>query len=265
MKSFDLSRAPQPVRELAPDSLVAWRLAPSSARGVEGRVLLVGAQPDDAGRVASLLREHRFEVELAADVAAAEVMLATDEPDLVVLDPDMPGEDGLGLCRRLALRGAPPILLLTGRCEALDRVIGLELGADDVLGKDCHPLELVARARAAVRRRAVRPRTVTRDAEPKGRAWQGFRLDPIRRRLTGPDGRLLRLPAGETRLLGVFFAHPDRVLSRAELMDLAWRGEVAGRTVDVMACRLRRKLEAFSGRRLLVSVRGVGYALAPVA
>jgi DNA-binding response OmpR family regulator len=257
MKSFAPPHTP--VQEVSADTLVAWRLLPPRTEGQEGRLLLVDADQAEAARAAALFREHRFEVEVAADLPAAEQALAAAPVDLVVLEPAMPDADGLGFCRRLALEGQVPVLILAARCEPLDRVIGLELGADDVLAKDAHPLELVARVRAALRRRSSARRAAP--APPRARPWNGFRVEVRRRRLHAPDGRRLDLSAGEARLLALLFAHPHKVFGRDELMARAWPARVSGRAVDVMACRLRRRLEAFTGLRLIVSQRGVGYAL----
>jgi two-component system OmpR family response regulator len=167
----------------------------------------------------------------------------------------MPGEDGLSVVRRLAGHG-PPIVMLSAMGEDTDRIVGLELGADDYLAKPCNPRELLARVRAVLRR----PRE---DDAPAGAAldFDGWRLDLVRRELRRPDGEAVTLSAGEFGLLRAFAERPGRGLTRDQLLEAA-RGadaDVFDRAMDVQISRLRKKLDDGSGKDLIATVRGEGY------
>lgn len=178
-------------------------------------------------------------------------------PDLVVLDVSLPGESGLSACQRLRADGdRVPIILLTARTEEIDRVLGLEMGADDYLGKPFSARELLARIRAVLRR----PRE---DEAPAGAAlmFDGWRLDLVRRELSQPGGEIVTLSAGEFSLLRAFAERPGRVLTRDQLLEAA-RGadaDVFDRAMDVQISRLRKKLDDGSGRELIATIRGEGY------
>ena len=207
------------------------------------------------------LRRHGYRATLAADAVQARRTLGEAAIDLAVVDVMMPGEGGLSLTRWLVSRGGPPVILLTAMAEEADRVLGLELGADDYVVKPFAPRELLARVRAVLRRAPGRPATV-----PAGRRrFAGWTLDPAARTLAHDDGRRALLTSGEARLLGVFLDHPRAVLSRARLLDVTQGREAKpyDRAVDNAVARLRRKLEADPARpRLLVTEWGGGYALA---
>jgi len=170
----------------------------------------------------------------------------------------MPGEDGLSICRRLAARNGPPVIMLSAMGEEVDRIVGLELGADDYLAKPCNPRELLARIRAVLRRREEGGGRLSADL---GYSFAGFQLDMSRRQLKAPNGVLVLLTAGEFALLLAFLAHPNRVLSRDELLERARGGEadVFDRAIDVQISRLRRKLHACTERELILTYRGSGY------
>jgi two-component system, OmpR family, response regulator len=201
-----------------------------------------------------------FSASAAADVAEMERRLASKGADLIVLDLMMPGEDGLSACKRLSGKGRPPIIMLSALGDDADRIVGLEIGADDYLAKPCNPRELVARARAVLRR--------ARDAEgaPPGESvrFAGFRLDIPRRELIDPDDVVLPLSAGEFRLLRAFVERPQRVLSREQLLDYAFDNDsdVFDRAVDVQVSRLRKKLERQGSTEIIRTVRGEGYLFA---
>jgi two-component system OmpR family response regulator len=176
----------------------------------------------------------------------------------------LPGESGLDLARWLRAEAAVPIVMLTAMAEETDRIVGLELGADDYLGKPFNPRELLARIRAVLRRANGESGTAK---EPPAKAirFAGWVLEPARRRLLSPDGAEVALTGGEYELLQVLVERPNRVLTRDMLMDLL-RGRQAGpfdRAIDVAVSRLRRKLED-DGRNpsLIKTVRGGGYVLA---
>jgi two-component system OmpR family response regulator len=187
--------------------------------------------------------------------------------DLVVLDLRLPGEDGLALARQLRERAPVPVILLTGRAEEADRVMGLELGADDYVTKPFSPRELLARIRAVLRRYQSRshsraPDEATHDDQRRAFRFAGWELNLRTRRLTAPDGHKVELGNHEFSLLMAFCAAPQRVLSRDQLLELSrlHSAEVYDRAIDVQVLRLRRKIEADHGKPvLIVTERGAGY------
>jgi two-component system OmpR family response regulator len=209
--------------------------------------------------VVGYLTEHGYRTHAAGCGAAMEEVLAAETIDLVVLDVMLPGEDGLSICRRLADRGGPAIVMLSGMGEEVDRVLGLELGADDYLPKPCSLRELLARIRAVLRRLDA-----TRDSAPgKARHYHflGFVADAQRRQVRAPNGATVLLTAGEFSLLNAFLDHPQRILSREQLREQA-RGvdsDVFERAVDVQISRLRRKLHACAEGEVIRTYRGAGY------
>lgn len=184
--------------------------------------------------------------------------------DLAILDVMLPGEDGLSLCRRLRVTGDVPVLMVTAKGGDIDRIVGLEVGADDYLPKPFNPRELIARVRAILRR----TRDVQRIAPalpPECYRFAGWALNAGARTLGDPEGRPVELTGGEFELLMCFLRHAQRVLNRDQLLDWT-RGRDAApfdRAIDVQLSRLRRKLESHpSGKGLIKTVRGGGYVLA---
>jgi DNA-binding response OmpR family regulator len=231
---------------------------------------------DDDPRIRTMLRrylvEEGFKVSDAAEGSAMRAVLEREEIHLVLLDLMMPGEDGLSLARHIRQRSEIPVIMLTGKGDLIDRVVGLETGADDYITKPFELREVLARIRTVMRRAG--PRSAPR---PPGAAsasdrdaggilvFQGWRLDLVRRELKQPTGELVSLTAGEFELLCVFARHPDRVLSRNRLMDLAKGREWAtyDRAVDTQVGRLRKKIEPDPGNPTLIkTVRGGGYIFA---
>ena len=230
------------------------------------RIIVVDDDPGIRDVVTEFLTRHGYEVEAAADAQGLGRELSRRSADLVVLDVMLPGEDGLQICRRLAGSDGPAVIMLSAMGEETDRIVGLELGADDYLPKPCNPRELLARIRAVLRRRGE-PR------EPDGLGahceFAGWRLDLVRRELRTPDGVMVNLSGGEFSLLRVFVERPQRVLTRDQLLDLA-RGpesDAYDRAIDVQISRLRRKLsDGETGAELIRTVRNEGYMfLAKVA
>ncbi len=224
------------------------------------RIIVVDDDPGLRELVSDFLGRHGFDVETAADGAALGRALAARPADLVVLDVMLPGEDGLQICRRLSAADGPPIIMLSAMGEETDRIVGLELGADDYLPKPCNPRELLARVRAVLRRRGE-----TRTLEGSLGAhceFAGWRLDLVRRELRSPDGVVVNLSGGEFSLLRTLVERPERVLTRDQLLDLA-RGpdsEAYDRAIDVQISRLRRKLDdGGHGGELIRTVRNEGY------
>jgi DNA-binding response OmpR family regulator len=229
-------------------------------------IAVVDDDPEIRALVARLLRAEGYAVTQASDGAALTTLLARDPPDLLVLDIMMPGEDGLSICRRLRKTTAIPILMLTAKGDEIDRVIGLELGADDYLVKPFGPRELLARIRAVLRRVA----THATPLRARIMVFDGLIVDLDRRKVTdGLDGPPLALTDGEFDLLACFLHRPLRVLSRDQITDwLRGRGlDPFERSVDMRVSRLRRKLEdARPGAGLIGTVRNGGYLLtAPVS
>jgi DNA-binding response OmpR family regulator len=185
--------------------------------------------------------------------------------DLVILDLTLRGEDGMQIARALRERATVPIVLLTGRNEEADRVMGLELGADDYVTKPFSPRELLARVRAVLRRYQLQATLPDRDNSRRAFRFSGWELNLRTRRLTSSVGEPLELSNGEFSLLSAFCRAPQRVLTRDQLLSMSrlHEAEVYDRTVDVQIRRLRAKIEADSTiPRLIVTERGVGYRLA---
>ncbi len=231
----------------------------------EAHILVVEDDGEMRNLVARLLREASFRVSAARDGREMWELLDSPAglPDLVLLDVMLPGASGLDLLRRLRERSRVPVLMLTARGEEMDRVLGLELGADDYVSKPFAPRELVARVRALLRRAA--PADAQPDPRSRRLAFAGWVLDTARRELTSPEGAAVDLSGAEYDLLMAFLEHPQRVLSREQLLEVAKRRAGADpfdRTVDVQVSRLRRKIEPEEDSPSLIkTVRGAGYVL----
>jgi len=224
-------------------------------------ILAVDDDPIIRDAIAEYLSQHEFRVTAVADGGAMHAVLAHEVVDLVVLDLRLVTEDGMALARRLRDESAVPIVMLTGRCEEADRVMGLELGADDYLTKPFSPRELLARIRAVLRRR----RPEMQQGRPEGiRAYRfdGWELNLNTRRLTNRDGEAVSLSNGEFSLLVVLLGAPNRVLSRVQILDMSrlHGDDVYNRSVNTQILRLRRKLEADPRNpRYICTERSVGY------
>lgn len=229
-------------------------------------IAIVEDDPEIGPLIAGLLRREGFEAELCPTGEAFDRLRARRRVDLAVLDLMLPGEDGLSICRRLRAEGDVPVLMVTARGEDIDRIVGLEIGADDYLPKPFNPRELVARIRAILRRTRDQHRVMP---APVAERWlfAGFVADLVTRTLTTADGAEIELTGGEFDLLVAFIRHPRRVLSRDQLLDWT-RGRDAqpfDRAIDVQVGKLRRKLAAHpAGDGVLKTVRGGGYCLAAV-
>lgn len=225
-------------------------------------VLVVDDDKEIRGLLGGYLERNGFRVTLANDGREMRLALATTRPDLVVLDIMLPGEDGLALCRDLRARSNLPVIMLTARVDEVDRILGLEMGADDYLSKPFSPRELLARIKNVLRRtRALPPAR----ADHRRLRFADWVLDLAARQLTAPDGVVVPLSGAEFRLLTVFVEHPNRVLGREQLMDLALGRESSAfdRAIDVQVSRLRARLRD-EGRepRIIKTVRNEGYVLA---
>ena len=210
------------------------------------------------------LGRNDFRVSAAVDGAGFAAALRSQVLDLVLLDLRLPGEDGMQLLRELRAESQIPVIILTGRTEEADRVMGLELGADDYLTKPFSPRELLARIRTVLRRTHAGKEV---HGAPVCRAYRlpGWELNLRTRRLIGADGASVSLSNGEFNLLAALLATANRVVTRDQLIELSRRydNEVYDRAIDVQILRLRRKIEADPAEpRIIVTERGVGYRVA---
>jgi len=235
---------------------------------------------DDEGDIRTLLGDyletHGFRVSRLASGSALLDLMASDAPGLVLLDLGLPGEDGLAIARKLREHWRCGLLIVTGRGDPVDKVVGLEVGADDYVTKPFDLRELLARVRAVLRRLAASASADVATSAPAAAtpapagapAWRfaGYTLDSAARRLLDRQGAEIELTSGEFDLLCAFATHPGRVLSRDFLLERT-RGREAGpfdRTIDVQVGRLRKKIEVDAEHpQIIKSVRGAGYILVP--
>ena len=223
---------------------------------------------DDDAEIRRLLTEYFERNGLRAvavgDGRAMRAALKGPHPDIVILDIMLPGEDGLSLCRELRLRSNIPILMLTARGDDTDRIVGLEMGADDYLPKPFHPRELLARVKSILRRARTLPENLQPERVREFR-FAGWTLDVATRTLTAPDGVLVDLSGTEFRLLRTFVDHPNRTLTRDQLIALMLDRDAGpfDRAIDVQVSRLRHRLRDNAKEPALIkTVRGQGYVLA---
>jgi two-component system OmpR family response regulator len=238
------------------------------------RILVVDDDPGIRTLISGFLERHGYHVDTAEHAARMRTLLEQSAYDLIVLDVMMPGEDGLSVLRRMDREGGPPIIMLSAVGTDVDRIIGLELGAEDYLPKPCNPRELLARIRTVLRRRAPTEEENARSAPTEAAdgggdtmlRFAGWRLDLVSRLLHDPDDIVISLSDGEFRLLRAFVERPRRVLTRDQLLDYA-RGADSDhydRTIDVQISRLRRKLGPAEGSGALIrTVRNEGYMFVP--
>ncbi|HWU56325.1 MAG TPA: response regulator [Rhizomicrobium sp.] len=238
---------------------------------LETRVLIVDDDEGIRSLVSSFLEKHGFRTDTAGDPSEMRQKLTARSYDLIVLDVMMPGEDGLSALRKLQAGGGPPVIMLSAVGTDIDKIVGLEMGAEDYMAKPCNPRELLARIRTVLRRRAANPGG-SPAATPPAKSlnssqfrFSGWKVDLLARVVSNPDDQLVALSDGEFRLLRAFVEHPRRVLTRDQLLDYA-RGadtEHYDRAIDVQISRLRRKLSAGSATELIRTVRNEGYMFVP--
>lgn len=228
-------------------------------------IVVVDDEPDLRRLVQSYLTRHGFAVSEADGAESLRALMVQRPVDLALLDINMPGEDGISLARELRRRGPLGIIMLTANSDMVDRVVGLEVGADDYVTKPFDPRELLARVRAVLRRIASTgiPSPATLGCEVQiGRC----RLNLDSRKLFSPDGEELRITPMEFDLLKAFVQHPNRVLSRDQLLDLAHgkEAEAFDRSIDTRIVRVRQKIEVDpSTPQAIKTVRGAGYMFVP--
>jgi two-component system OmpR family response regulator len=227
-------------------------------------ILIVDDDRDIRSLLADYLETNGYRALAAADGTAMWKALGEARPDLVVLDLNLPGDDGLTLCRKLRADSDIPVIMLTARNEPLDRILGLEMGADDYLPKPFEPRELLARIRSVLRRSHAMPSNAQADKVQKIH-FSGWTLDLAARHLLNPDGIVIMLSGAEFRLLRVFLEHPNRILNRDQLLNLT-QGRDADpfdRSIDIQISRLRQKLgEDARLPQIIKTVRNGGYVLA---
>ena len=233
------------------------------------RILIVDDDMELQRLLVRYLADQGYDAEAVGDGQAMDRWLSRKQADLLILDLMLPGEDGLSLARRLRQQQSLPIIMLSARGEEMDRIIGLEVGADDYLAKPFNPRELLARIRAVLRRSldregAVASRVAREEPAASSISFGEFVLDPDTRRLWR-DGEELELTSGEMSLLVALATRPNRVLSRDQLMDLVGGqdGESYDRSIDVRITRLRRKLGEGHPPRFIRTVWGQGYRFTP--
>ncbi|MDV3240062.1 MAG: response regulator [Gammaproteobacteria bacterium] len=232
----------------------------------EPSILVVDDDPGLRELLQRYLRAQEFAVTAVGDGEAMQTHLAQHSVDLIILDVMLPGEDGLTLARRLCNNDEIPVIMLSARGEDMDRIIGIEVGADDYLAKPFNPRELLARIRAVLRRRTQRaPSLPQTPAAPHAYRFGPFELDAAAHRLTC-DGEEIRLTNADFKLLHAFVTHPNKVLSRDALMDIlkGYERSPFDRSIDVRVTRLRRKIEADpADPAYICTIWGEGYLFSP--
>ncbi|MBL8564401.1 MAG: response regulator transcription factor [Hyphomicrobiaceae bacterium] len=228
----------------------------------DAHILLCDDDPELRRLLAGLLSDNGYRVTPIGDGREVSRHLASANIDLLILDLMLPGMSGLEICRNLRTSSTVPILMLTAKGSETDRIVGLEMGADDYVAKPFSPNELLARVKALIRRSRMSPV----EAKPPGRTitFDRWRLDTLRRELNNPDGVIIDLSTGEYDLLLTFLEAPNRILDRDYLIEVTRKRALAGfdRSIDVQVSRLRRKLGAGeSTESLIKTVRGAGYML----
>ena len=232
--------------------------------GTMDHILVVDDDRDIRELLSEYLQKQGYRVSVAGDGRAMRAAIAVAMPDLIVLDLMLPGEDGLTLCRELRSQSDVPVLMLTARSEEIDRIVGLEMGADDYLAKPFNPRELVARIKSILRRARALPLNLRPD-EARLIHFSGWTLEIATRDLIAPDRSRVALSGTEFRLLRIFLDHPNRVLTRDQLIDLTQSREADpyDRSIDLQVSRVRRRLQDNPKEPALIkTARGQGYVLA---
>lgn len=229
-------------------------------------ILVVDDEEDIRTLLTDFFCKHGHQVSVATDGRTLFAALEVQSPDLIILDVMLPAEDGFSLCRRIRATSKVPIIMLTAAVDHVDRIVGLEIGADDYLIKPFDARELLARVKAVLRRTTHAQQVVASTSTRPLLLFAGWRLDIARRELRTTDGMLVILSSSEFDLLLAFAEHPQRVLTRDQLLDLA-RGsshDVYDRSIDVQVARLRRKLDITETEPSVIrTVRGGGYLFTP--
>lgn len=227
-------------------------------------ILIVDDDRDIRELLSEYLQKQGYRVSVAADGRAMRAVMTRATPDLIVLDLMLPGDDGLTLCREVRAHCDIPIIMLTARSEEVDRIVGLEMGADDYLAKPFSPRELVARIKSILRRTRALPANLKPD-QAKSLRFAGWKLDIATRNLISPDGVTISLSGTDYKLLRIFLDHPNRVLNRDQLIDMTQSRDAGpfDRSIDLQVSRLRRRLNDNPKEPAIIkTARGEGYVLA---
>jgi two-component system OmpR family response regulator len=227
-------------------------------------ILIVDDDRDIRDLLSEYLHKQGYRTSVAADGRAMRSIMSRTVPDLIILDLMLPGEDGLILCREIRALSDIPILMLTARSDEVDRIVGLEMGADDYLAKPFSPRELVARIKSILRRSRALPSNLKPD-QAKLFHFAGWTLDISTRNLLSPDGISIALSGTDFKLLRIFLDHPNRVLNRDQLIDLTQSRDAGpfDRSIDLQVSRLRRRLnDPPKDPAIIKTARGEGYVLA---
>lgn len=246
------------------EAQIPGSMTTAPATDSRARVLLVEDDSGIAQMLTTALAENGFAAAAVRSAAEMDALLARESVDVIVLDIMLPGEDGVSICRRLRGASTIPIIMLTALGDEIDRVVGLEVGADDYVTKPFSSRELIARIRALLRRASFE--RATGSAAARRFRFAGWTLDPSRRQLLDPDGTHVTLTSAEFDLLVAFCQRPGQVLSREKLLDVTYCGTAGPieRTIDVHVSRMRQKLEADPREPLLIkTVRLGGYVFTP--
>ncbi len=227
-------------------------------------ILVVDDDPEIRELLQEYLTRNGYRTSSVGEGKGMWQALENSHVDLVVLDLMLPGDDGLELCRNLRVNSKVPVIMLTAKGDDMDRILGLEMGADDYLPKPFNPRELLARIKTVMRRASTMPWTEEEESEYRPICFSGWRLDPITRHLTGEDGLVVPLSGAEYKLLNVLLAHPNRILNRDQLLDLTQgrESDPFDRSIDVLISRLRKRLgDDPKTPQIIKTVRGEGYIL----
>ncbi|MET4484005.1 two-component system OmpR family response regulator [Bradyrhizobium sp. F1.13.3] len=236
----------------------------SASSDSKARILCVEDDVEIARMLSEVLEENGFKPSFVGSATEMDTVLSRENVDLVVLDIMLPGEDGLSICRRLRATSSIPIIMLTARGDDIDRIVGLEIGADDYVSKPFNSRELVARIRALLRRAETTPGLVRFRTRPL--VFAGWRIDASLRELHNPEGVRIALTCVEFDLLLAFCRNPGRILSREQLLELIHGGHVGPieRSIDVHISRIRQKIEADPRDPLMIkTIRLAGYVFTP--
>ena len=227
-------------------------------------ILIVDDDRDIRDLLSEYLQKQGYRTTVAGDGRAMRAVLGRNKPALIVLDLMLPGEDGLTLCREIRAHSDIPIIMLTARGEEVDRIVGLEMGADDYLSKPFSPRELVARIKSILRRTRALPLNLKPDHISMMR-FSGWMLDVATRNLVSPQGVTIALSGTDFKLLRIFLDHPNRVLTRDQLIDMTQSRDAGpfDRSIDLQVSRLRRRLNDNPKEPTIIKTsRGEGYVLA---
>lgn len=227
-------------------------------------ILVVDDDPEIRDLLQEYLTRNGYRTSAVGEGKGMWQAMENSQVDLIVLDLMLPGDDGLELCRNLRVNSKIPVIMLTAKGDDMDRILGLEMGADDYLPKPFNPRELLARIKTVLRRSSSIPWDDEEEAQQQPISFSGWKLDPITRHLTGEDGLVVPLSGAEYRLLTVLLAHPNRILNRDQLLDLTQgrESDPFDRSIDVLISRLRKRLgDDPKTPNIIKTVRGEGYIL----